>query len=136
MNRALLIVIGSVPLMQPPFPVTYAPIFDWSIFSLGMALCLYSLRVSGGARPRPRMRSLALAVIGLLACQFVLVMMNVPSQKAIVLSVFVALMALSPRKPLNRYYSDPARHRLDVASNNAPAAAQFPKARVQPSSVG
>jgi hypothetical protein len=111
--------VEFLPPMQPPFPVTGAPIFDWIIFVFGVVLCLYSLRVSSD-RARPIVRNLALAVLGFLACQLVLVMMKVPSAKAVVLSVFVALMAFSPREQQNASFTV----RSKSGANEMPEAAK------------
>jgi hypothetical protein len=118
--------------VQPPFHVTGAPIIDWVIFIVGVLVCLYLLRAfrPSSENAQLRLRNLASAVLGFVACQSVLVMMQVPSNSAVVLSVFVALIAFGPRKPLNRSfiarnlgyddYDSPKYH--FVASKNAPRA--------------
>jgi hypothetical protein len=101
------------------------------IFIVGVLVCLYLLRAfrPSSERGRLRLRNLASAVLGFVACQSVLVMMKVPSNRAVVLSAFVALIAFGPRK-LNRssiardlgdHDYDSARHHF-VEPKNAPRA--------------
>ena len=96
--------------MPPPFQFTGDPNADWIIFIVGALICLYWLRALRLAREGARrfLRSLAIAFLVFLGCQFVLSGMQVQDSNRVLLSGIVAAGVLYRRAGTRRSRSIPA----------------------------